>query len=57
MGAILDTDGWLTLIRQGLAPCKMHQASLGALTSKSAARFLRRLYFFVREFTSCHSKN
>jgi hypothetical protein len=31
-GATLDTGGWLTLSRQGLAPCKMHQASLGALT-------------------------
>jgi len=32
MGATLDTGGWLALSRQGLAPCKMHQASLGALT-------------------------
>ena len=31
-GATLDTGGWLTLSRQGLSPCKMHQASLGALT-------------------------
>jgi len=31
--ATLDTGGWLTLSRQGLAPCKMHQASLGALTA------------------------
>ncbi len=30
--ATLDTDGWLDLIRQGLAPCKAHQASPGALT-------------------------
>ena len=30
--ATLDTDGWLILSRQGLSPCKMHQASLGALT-------------------------
>lgn len=30
-GATLNTGGWLTLSRQGLAPCKMHQASLGAL--------------------------
>ena len=33
-GATLDTGGWLTLSRQGLSPCKMHQASLGALTTK-----------------------
>jgi len=32
MGATLDTGGWLALTRQGLSPCKMHQASLGALT-------------------------
>ena len=30
--ATLDTGGWLALTRQGLAPCKVHQASLGALT-------------------------
>jgi hypothetical protein len=30
--ATLDTGGWLDLTRQGLSPCKMHQASLGALT-------------------------
>ena len=30
--ATLDTGGWLNLTRQGLAPCKAHQASLGALT-------------------------
>ena len=30
VGATLDTGGWLTLSRQGLSPCKMHQASLGA---------------------------
>jgi hypothetical protein len=30
--ATLDTGRWLTLTRQGLAPCKIHQASLGALT-------------------------
>ncbi|MCU7937329.1 MAG: hypothetical protein KZQ99_21130, partial [Candidatus Thiodiazotropha sp. (ex Dulcina madagascariensis)] len=28
----LNTGGGLTLSRQGLSPCKMHQASLGALT-------------------------
>ena len=36
MGATLDTGGWLALTRQGLAPCKTHQASLGALTPASA---------------------
>jgi hypothetical protein len=30
--ATLDTGGWLDLTRQGLAPCKTHQASPGALT-------------------------
>ncbi|WP_435274350.1 hypothetical protein ACMAZF_07525 [Psychrobium sp. nBUS_13] len=25
-GATLDTGGWLYLTRQGLTPCKMHQA-------------------------------
>ncbi len=25
VGATLDTGGWLTLSRQGLSPCKMHQ--------------------------------
>jgi hypothetical protein len=30
--ATLDTGGWLALTRQGLSPCKMHQASPGALT-------------------------
>ena len=32
MGATLDTGDWLSLTRQGLSPCKMHQALLGALT-------------------------
>ncbi len=32
-GATLDTGGWLTLYRQELSPCKMHQASLGALAA------------------------
>jgi hypothetical protein len=32
--ATLDTGGWLDLTGQGLAPCKAHQASLGALTTK-----------------------
>ena len=30
--ATLDTGGWLARTRQGLSPCKAHQASLGALT-------------------------
>jgi hypothetical protein len=30
VGATLDTGGWLALARQGLAPCKTHQALLGA---------------------------
>jgi len=34
VGATLDTGGWLAVTRQGLSPCKMHQASLGALTSQ-----------------------
>jgi hypothetical protein len=37
-GARLDTGGWLDLTRQGLSPCKVHQAALGALTPHSAAR-------------------
>lgn len=37
VGATLDTGGWSTLSRQGLAPCKMHQASLGALTPRQGA--------------------
>ena len=35
-GATLDTGGWLTLSRQGLSPCKMHQASLGARRGRNA---------------------
>lgn len=30
--ATLNTGDWLGLARQGLSPCKMHQAYLGALT-------------------------
>ncbi len=30
--ATLDTGGWLNLTGQGLPPCKVHQALLGALT-------------------------
>jgi hypothetical protein len=32
MDATLDTGGWLALTRQGLSPCKIRQASLGAIT-------------------------
>jgi hypothetical protein len=31
--ARLDTGGWLTLTRQGLSPCKIRQASLGAINA------------------------
>ena len=31
--ATLDTGGWLALTRQGLSPCKIRQASLGAITA------------------------
>ena len=31
-GATLDAGGWLNPTRQGPAPCKIHQASLNALT-------------------------
>jgi hypothetical protein len=34
MDATLDTGGWLALTRQGLSPCKIRQASLGAITMK-----------------------
>ena len=34
--ATLATDGWLDLIRQGLSPCKAHQASLGARRGRKA---------------------
>ena len=37
-GARLDTGGWLTLTRQGLSPCKTHQASLGAITLRVTGR-------------------
>src|SRR5918992_2521952 len=33
-GATLNTGGWLDLTRQGLSPCKIRQASLGARTIK-----------------------
>ena len=32
--ATLGTGGWLDLPRQGLSPCKKHQASLGAPMNK-----------------------
>ena len=35
--ATLDTGDWLGLTRRGLAPRKMRQASLGALTQRSLA--------------------
>ena len=31
--ARLDTGGWLTLTQQGLSPCKIRQAYLGAITA------------------------
>ena len=34
--ATLDTGGWLDLTGQGLAPCKVHQASLGARRGRNA---------------------
>ena len=37
-GARLDTGGWLDLTRQGLSPCKVHQAALGALTFAVSGR-------------------
>lgn len=36
--ATLDTGDWLSLTGQGLAPCKEHQASLGALTAVAKGR-------------------
>jgi hypothetical protein len=43
-GATLDTGGWLALARPGLAPSKIRQACLGAVTSALTARsaFARR---------------
>ena len=38
--ATLNTGGWLSLTRRGLAPRKMHQASLGALTTRQKVRLL-----------------
>jgi hypothetical protein len=40
--ATLDTGGWLGLTRQGLAPCKKRQASLGALTPRISGKQPRR---------------
>ena len=34
--ATLDTGGWLNLTGQGLSPCKVHQASLGARYGRNA---------------------
>ena len=41
-GATRDTGGWLALSRQGLAPCKMLQASLGAITFELTCRRAKR---------------
>ena len=51
VGATLDTGDWLGLTRQGLSPCKMHQALLGALTpaspeKESCVAEAKQLYFF-----------
>ena len=48
--ATLDTGGWLNLTGQGLAPCKVHQASLGALISVLEQRVFLRL---TRSTSSC----
>ena len=54
MGATLDTGGRSTLSRQGLAPCKMHQASLGALTflitGRTAGHKNQRRFLTVRVY-------
>ncbi len=42
-GATLNTGGWLALSRPGLSPGKMRQASLGAITLRSATAFSARL--------------
>jgi hypothetical protein len=66
-GATLDTGGWLNLTRQGLTPCKIRQALLGALTPSSGAAgvtaaFAKIIYFnFTTTFKngedpSCHLK-
>jgi len=49
--ATLDTGDWLGLTGQGLAPCKEHQASLGALTSKLSC-----VFFFVSFCAILHKK-
>ena len=53
-GARLDTGGWLALTRQGLSPCKIRQAFLGAVTlgvrrGGGAERNRRRLHALVRQ--------
>jgi hypothetical protein len=40
MDARLDTGGWLALTRQGLSPCKIRQAFLGATTLHAQRRGL-----------------
>jgi hypothetical protein len=35
--ARLDTGGWLALTRQGLSPCKIRQAFLGAIRGRDAS--------------------
>ena len=47
--ATLDTGGWLVLTRQGLSPCKMHQASPGALTPA----FVRSNRVLERKYNAC----
>ena len=55
--ATLDTGGWLDLTGQGLAPCKVHQASLGALTSQiSCAAFERQLDLLCYVSLCVHSE-
>jgi len=51
--ATLDTGGWLNLSGQGLAPCKVHQASLGALTSQITGRPERRLSCAIMSVAKC----
>jgi hypothetical protein len=52
-GATLDTGDGLNLTRQGLAPCKMHQALLDALTPPATAgvNWLLFCAFFAKKKT------
>ena len=52
MGATLDTGGRLALTRQGLSPCKMHQAS----TWRSNVK-LSGVFFFGSFCAILHKKN